>query len=339
MELNIRGEMEAAATELEEAGASFEGSSEDASPASESASSEVSEQPVAEDAAPATEETPQAEKPAEQPVTEEFELPIGGSIPVPRVRKILENARAKAQAEARQQLEQLAWAKEKDRAAVEEAMRIYEFANQNPVEFYRQVTERFRSDPSLRAEVERLWQPAQQPAQAEAKPAQSDRPAPDVLLEDGRLVYSSDQLDKLMAWQERQVEGKISAKLEPIEKARKQQEADRQITAESQRIYQEALTWPGMNDAENRKAVAKTMFEKRVPLDAAYRMAVLPRLTDTKGIEERVRQQVLAELKQKSRASTQNPQRVVADPKAYAKMSIREVLEATAAELGMDDNE
>ena len=339
--LDIRGEMMAAAAELESAGTDFDGSSEDVSPASESEStSEATEQPAAEDATPATEETPQAAaQPAEQPVTEEYELPIGGSIPVPRVRKILENARVKAQAEARAQLEQLAWAREVDRQQVEEAMRIYQFANQNPVEFYRQVTERLRSDPGLRAEVERVWQPAQPQAQPAEQPPADPKPQPDVLLDDGRLVFSSDQMDKLLAWQERQVEGKISKKLEPIEQARKQQEFDRQITAESQRIYQEALTWPGMADPENRKAVAKAMFEQRVPLDVAYRRAVLPRLTDTKSIEERVRQQVLAELKQKSRASTQNPQRVVADPKAYAKMSIREVLEATAAELGMDSDE
>jgi hypothetical protein len=338
VELNIRGEMEAAAAQLEEAGADFEGSSEDASPASESEStSEASASPAAEDATPATVETPQAETPAEQPVTEEFELPVGGSIPVPRVRKILENTRAKARAEAQAQLEQLAWAKEKDRAAVEEALRIYEFANQNPVEFYRQVTERLRSDPSLRAEVERLWSPAQQAAEPK-KPA-DEKPQPDVLLEDGRLVYSSDQMDKLMAWQERQFEGKVSAKLEPFEKATRQREQAERINAEATRVYQEALKWPGMADPANRKAVAEAMYTKRIPLDAAYRDVVLPKLTDTKSIEERIRQQVLAELKQKGRATTQNPQKVVSDPVAYSKMSIREVLEATAAELGMGDDE
>jgi len=332
VELNIRGEMEAAAAEMESVSTDTESSSQDASPASESVpASESSEEAPAQDAGPATEDAPASSDSSSPP--EEFELPVGGSIPVPRVRKILENARAKGRAEVEQQLQTLAWAKEVDRAQAEEAMRVYQFANQNPVEFYRAVTERLRSDPTLRTEVERIWQPAQQPA---AAPQQSDRPEPDVLLEDGRLVYSATQMEKLLDWKERLIEGQISQRLEPIEKERKLTAQMHRIEAESKRVYEDVVKWPGMADAENRKAVAELMISQRIPVDVAYRQVVLPKLTDTKSIEERVRKQVLAELKLKGRASTENPQRVASSSENYKGKSIREILEATADELGME---
>lgn len=332
MELNIRGEMEAAAAAMESEGSDFE-PSQDASPASESEpTSESSEEAPAQDASPATEDAPAATDDSSSP-PDNFELPVGGSIPVPRVRKILENARAKGRAEVEQQLQALAWAKEVDRAQAEEALRVYQFANSNPVEFYRAVTERLRSDPGLRAEVERIWQPAQQPA-AEPK---SDRPEPDVLLEDGRLVYSANQMEKLLEWKERLIEGQISQRLEPLEKERKLTAQMQRIEAESKRVYEDVVKWPGMADAENRKAVAEAMTSQRIPVDVAYRQVVLPKLTDTKSIEERVRKQVLAELKLKGRASTENPQRVVSSPETFKGKSIREILEATAEELGMQE--
>ena len=337
MELDIRGEMEAAANELEQHGADFEGSSQGAPPASEpETTSESTEQPVAPPASPATEDAQPGTKEDPQPPPDDYELPIGGSIPVPRVRKIIENARAKARAEAQAQLDAIAWAKEVDKAQVEEALNVIKFANDNPVEFYRQVTSRLRSDPALAQEIERVWSPT--PAAPEQPKADADpKPQPDVLLEDGRLVFSADQMEKLLGWQERNLESKVSQKLKPIEDARRQQEQHQAIEQESLRVLAEVAKWPGMQDPENRKAVASAMFQQKLGVDAAYRAVVLPKLTDTKAIEDRVRKQVLAELKTKARASTDNPTRVVSDPESFKGKSIREILEATAAEMGLDE--
>lgn len=332
MELDIRGEMEAAAAELETA-------EQGASPAPEETTSgdSAAEETKApeQDAAPATEESEppvadaKPEPQAQQPDTDE--LPLGGSIPVPRVRKILENARAKARAEVEQQL---AWARELDRSKTEEAVKVFQFAEQNPVEFYRLVTERLRSDPRYAAEIERFFSPAQPAAEPE-KP-KDEKPQPDVLLEDGRLVYSAEQMEKLLGWQERRYETKLTDKVKPFEQAQRQQEQQIALERESQRVMKEVLTWPGMTDKENQKAVAEAMLAQKLNVDQAYRAVVLPRLTDTASIEKRVREQVLAELKQKTRATTQNPGTTLAAPQDFKGKSVREILEATAAELGME---
>lgn len=340
MDLNIRGEMEAAASEMESQGESFDGGSEDASPASETETTGTSESDTAAvSATPATEETP-AETPKDVPAETDEELPIGGSIPVPRVRKILENARAKARAEVEAKLNELAWARDRKREEVENALRIVEYANTNPVEFYRHVTEQLRADPALRGEVERIW-PSSTPAPDASvqTPKPEERPQPDVLLEDGRLVYSAEQMERLLDWKVRQVEGTVAKTIEPVIKERAQERARERLSMEAERLYREALKWPGMDNAENRAEVAKVMAERRMTLDAAWREVVVPKLTDTKAIEERVRQEVLRTLKAKSAASTPNPQRVIAPADSFKGKSVREILEATAAELNMLDEE
>lgn len=335
MDLDIRGEMEAAAAEMESAGQSVESSGEDASPASHDETSESpSETPEA--VAPPTGEPVATPQEPSQAQPDEPELPIGGSIPVPRVRKILENARTKARAEAEAKLQEMSWAQSLDRSKVETAMQIAEYAEANPIEYLQVITSRLRSDPALAAEVDRIMVP-RQPQAPVVQPEADPKPQPDVLLEDGRLVYSADQLAKVMEWQERKIDGKLNSKFKPIEEREQQHRLLTTVEVEAKRKLAEVAQWPGMAEDENRKLVAKTMAEKRVSVDDAYRMSVLPKLTDTKAIEERVRKQVLADLKQKSRASTLNPQATGADPTSYKGKTIREILELTATELGMQE--
>jgi len=342
VDLNIRGEMEAAAAELESTTDESAVSSPDASPAPEPEST-TSDQPAAEASdsapAPATEEPAPAEK-AESAPPEEYELPLGGSIPVPRVRKILENARSKAKAEAQAELQALTWAREYKPEDVSEAVRIVQFANDSPFEFLEAVMGRLRNTPQYAEEFSRRFAALTQPQQAAAPPAEpkSDRPQPDVLLEDGRLVYSADQTAKLLEWQERQLDGKVSEKLRPFEDERKRRQVEAEVSAQAKRTTDEALTWPGMDVPENRKAVAETMLKHGVNVEQAYRMTVVPKFTtDAKAQEEQIRKRLLAELKQKGRASTENPQRGLAPAESFKGKSVREILELTAQELGMTD--
>lgn len=332
-DLDIRGEMEAAASELEAEGKSFDGDGADVgTPASEPESqSDETARPEGDASAPVA--TPEPEVSQTPPPPEDYELPTGGSIPVPRVRKILENARIKARAEIEAQLKAVEWAKEHDRAAVEEALGVMKFANSDKVGFYRAITERLRSDPEVASEIQRMWSPA---PPADAKPAEDPdpKPAPNVLLEDGRLVYDADQMEKLLTWKEGRIKTGVISEIE--QRSTRQREAAQAVERESQRVLQEALTWPGMDQPEHKKAVAEAMMRDHVSIDVAYRKVVLPKITDTKAIEERVRKQVLASLKQKSRASTENPQRVGSEPESFKGKSVRQILEMTADELGME---
>jgi hypothetical protein len=330
--LDIRGEMEAAAAELEQ---DFEesGDGQEAPPASDETPATPDAEPDGDKPAdPPTVDPPQADDPA-APKADEDELPLGGSIPVPRVRKILENARKKAAAEAAAGLD---WAKGLSKEEVEQAVALTQFANEQPTEFVRRAIERLRSDPAYTPDIERVLSTfAPKPAEkAEEKPPADPKPAPDVLLEDGRLVYSDAQQDKLLEWHERHLEAKFTAKIQPLEQRVKRDDGMRVVEEIATAKLKEVLQWPGMDNPENKAAVSKLMVTEKLDVDAAYRKAVLPKLTDTKAIEERVRKQVLAELKTKARAGSVNPQPTGGQPHDFKKMTVRQIIEATAAELG-----
>jgi hypothetical protein len=74
-----------------------------------------------------------------------------------------------------------------------------------------------------------------------------------------------------------------------------------------------------------------------VDINKAYRLAVVPKLkTDEAAIEKRVRAAVLGELKRKANATTSSVAAIPADPKTFAGLSIREMVERTAEEMGIE---
>jgi hypothetical protein len=334
VELDIRGEMEAAAAELE-TNLEDGGDGQEAPPASEEIPAKPDAEPDGEKAAdPPIADPPPADAPV-TPKADEDELPLGGSIPVPRVRKILENARKKAAAEATAGYAGLDWAKGLTKDEVEAAVNLTRFANEQPTEFVRRAIERLRSDPDTTPEMQRILDSySAKPAEKSEEGEKDVRPAPDVLLEDGRLVYSDAQQTKLLDWHERQLEAKFTAKLAPLEQKAKREDGLRAIEERATEVLKEVLTWPGMDKPENKKAVSEAMVKDKLAVDAAYRKVVLPKLTDTKAIEDRVRKQVLSELKTKARAGSVNPQPTGGEPQDFKKMTVRQIIEATAAELG-----
>jgi hypothetical protein len=367
VEVDIRGEMEAAAAELESKGEQFDtDSTEEGTPASEETETGKDDEQADEvdpssddksgegdaskdagndaddalkaDADPATQgdKSTTTSKQTQKDPSEQDELPAKGSIPVARVRKILDNARAKAKAEVESEL---GWAKDLPKDDAIEAVRVYQYAEQNPVAFVREVLERLQNHPQYRDEVAQILEPARKaPAKKETETEQvaDQKPQPDVLLEDGRLLYSDAQMGKLLEWQSSQVESRLTKRLEPFEKAREKQSFEREVEQHAAAVIEEVKTWTGMTDPENQKAVAEAMRTRGLTVDAAYRAVVVPKLSDTAAIEKRVRAQVLAELKQKSRASTRNPQRIESAPASLQGKSVREILEATADEIGFD---
>ena len=356
MDLDIRGEMEQAAKSLEAEGQDFETeepATDEGTPASEpeettddaETTDEVKPEPEGEpeekaDDSPAKEgdpkDTPAKKESSKATPPDDDELPKGGSIPVARVRKILENARAKARAEVEAEF---AWAKELGSTEdTSEAVRVWKFANEHPLEFAQEIVDRVTKHPALADRAKQIFAKQDEPArQPKPDPEQADpKPQPDVLLEDGRLVYSSEQSEKLVEWKVRALKGEVEKTMEPLLTERSQAQHQREVDEHAQRVITEVMKWPGMNDAENQKAVAMAMKQHGIQVDAAYRAVVLPKLTDTAAIEKRVRAQVLDELKQKSRASARPPARSESSPVSLKGKSVREILEATADEIGFD---
>jgi PAS domain-containing protein len=342
--LDIRGEMEAAAAELEGSAPDDDSSPEVGTPASEPETPEEGEQSTESEKpeAPATEESDEDDRPAPeakpevkpQPTLEDDGLPVGGSIPVPRVRSILANARTKAREAVEAEFKQKYGAHEEflqlPADDLREAVRIIRYASENPVEYFHQLRTRLENAGLL----ERERPAARQDAPA---PKGDGKPQPDVLLEDGRLVYSHEQLQKLLEYDRGEVLKQVDERFKPIADRDKAEREERQFRSEAQRVLAEASQWPGFN--EHRKEIAETMASKRVSVDVAYGMVLRSKGThDEKQIREDERKKVLASLKKKPSASTETGRTTPATPDFKGK-STREILEATAAELGMDGDD
>lgn len=336
--------MESAAAELEyedqpveaEEGASPASSSDDEGQAEDS-----QEEPKTEDAAPAKEgEEPEKQSDAEpEPSQEEAQPPArkAGPIPFERHQKILENTRAKVraavEAEYNAKLEALKWAEGHSAEAVQEALRVVEYAETNPVEFFRSLQERLESMPQYRESI----RPRQQEPEPKPEP-KDDKPKPDILLEDGRLTYSSEQMERLLEWQGKRFEERVESRIRPSEEREREREVRERVTEQARRKYEQVTSWEGMNIDDNKRAVAEAIA-RGMTVEEAYIQLVVPTLrTPAKEVEKKTRQRVLSEIKHKSRATTENPANVP-DTASMKGKSIREIIEATAEELGgFDDN-
>jgi type II secretory pathway component PulK len=162
-------------------------------------------------------------------------------------------------------------------------------------------------DPRYRAFLET---PAA-PAQAVAPTA--EMPAPDVTLHDGSQTYSLDGLKKLLEWNTANVEARLMPKLderlkpwqdrEKEAKAREEYEKAKSVASERARsMMAEAQNWPGFkeHEADILKALQADTEQARaagkrptLSLDAAYRQAVLPKMTADRN---KMREELLKEI-------------------------------------------
>jgi hypothetical protein len=283
----------------------------DSSP--ESTSSEVPETASADDAAPATEETaaPQTTDPPAEPQASEPELK--GSLPVARHKEILEKTRR----EYDEQLTQLGWAKAYKPEQVQQTTQLFELAERDPVAFARLLA---AADPRI---AEAFGQAAAPAAVPEAMPE------PDVLLENGVMVYGHERLHQLMEWKDRQTRRDI----EPVLQTVRAQQAWGQATQSAQSKLADARTWPEFTTHE---LEMKPLVERGASLEAAYRQVVVPKiLAREQKIREETRAQVLAELRAKPTTS-ERPAGLPAMP-AGGGMSrpstIEEIIQETVREL------
>lgn len=130
-----------------------------------------------------------------------------------------------------------------------------------------------------------------------ATPNNDGRPQPDIVVpETGQKFYSAEAAEKLAQWAAEQ-------RIKPIEERLGSFEADRQRShaqAQAAQLLAEAETWPHYKEHES--AILKEMErDHRLSLEGAYRRVVMPK------IRELERQSLLAEIHQKSQATTHNP--------------------------------
>lgn len=135
-------------------------------------------------------------------------------------------------------------------------------------------------------------------------------PMPEPDNEDGS-GYTMDGLKKLLEWNSRVVEGKVSQRFEqqykPIKDRFDAEQTLQQLTPKIQKQMEEAYTWPKFS--ENEAEIVKVL--ERYPtatLEQAYQHVVVPKLVaDEQKLRSDIRQQVLGELKKAPPVSTGVP--------------------------------
>lgn len=139
-----------------------------------------------------------------------------------------------------------------------------------------------------------------QPTQTATDDKPETVPGPDYQYRDEagnvQQFYSGPQLQKVVAY----LENKFSQKVQPFEQFLGAQQTHARAQQDAQRMLQEARSWDYFADFETDIYQAMSA-DKRLSLEGAYRKVVIPQ------IKERERQTLLAELKDKSGATTTSP--------------------------------
>lgn len=296
------------------------------------ASPEPTETPETTEEPTTSEVSSPAKSEAEGKVVDEFEKKFGipatsatgreNRIPYSRVKKITEKAVKDAETSWKKDLEK-SYVPTTKYAEIETKFKDYEtrlgqvaqFENlmtTNHAQFLTMLAQRI---PGYAEILAPLFNPQEAaPAQPQA-PVPDDMPQPDQKLSDGSMVYSMDGLKSLMQWQANQVKlqtiKEVEARYAPIEKDYRDYQQVQSVIPHVQRQIQEARTWPLFNDSEP-EIVEALKNNPSWGLERAYQYVVLPKLqaqrsqeeTDAKALRDKIRQEVIGELKNAPRATS-----------------------------------
>ncbi len=211
-----------------------------------------------------------------------------GAIPPERLKPILTNARTK---EADRLAKEVYGFTPSDfqRLGLRDAI---DLLDKNPVAFVRALSNRLVAQGLMAAPS------APAPPATVAPPP--TKPAPDLRTEDGTLVYSSPQMEKLLAWQMGQFKREIADQLQPVDDWKRHAEHERiQATAKAtaQQQFDEARTWEGFTEHQAEIfEEAKRMMAKdgRFTLEGAYNR-VLQKI-HMPGLKAKMRADLLKEI-------------------------------------------
>ena len=242
--------------------------------------------------------------------------PAPGEPPKERWADILDNARTKAREEAEAQWQPYAWAKQVSAQEYQQVADLARRAQSDPIAYLQDFIKELRSNPTYDAQLKSLA--ARALAQrTTAQPTEPQLETIPVELPDGRVVNltTADSQAKREAWFKEQLLSQVKQDFQPVTetieslKAKEQQALQQQTIARFVESTQaDVLTWPGMSEQANQKAVAEELGRAQVDandpqavqlaLNAAYRKVVLP------SLQSKSESAVLDDLKRKAVAST-----------------------------------
>lgn len=229
-----------------------------------------------------------------------------GPIPFARHQEVLENTR-----------KQYAWLQEHgDQQTVQQKLAVLRRAEQDPAGFLRDFAHAAGLNP------QQLFAPAPAPTPPPAPPQ------PDVLLENGQMVYSDAKLQELLAFEREQMLQRVSQDIAPIKQRVVLAEAQERATHTAKQELAAAAQWPGFSD-HKADIGAFLQANPRATLRDAYIHVVPAKLAAQVQTEkDQAYQKALADLQTKAGAASppvaRTSQTVTED---LSKMSTRQAME------------
>jgi hypothetical protein len=231
-----------------------------------------------------------------------------GPIPYERHEAVLRNAR-----------EQYKWIEEHgDTQTVQQKLAIMRRAEQDPAGFMRDFAAAARLNPH------ELFGPPPAPP---PPPQVVEKPAPDVLLDNGQQVYSDAQTMRLLEWQQTNVLSRIAQEIAPLKQKAAMADMHEQATSRAQQEIAQATQWPGFAEAKGDLA-QYLRAHPRATLHDAYIAVVPSRLAaSAKSAETRGYDKALADLHTKAGAASAPAPRTATSAGSDAPRTVREALE------------
>lgn len=270
---------------------------------------------------------------AQEPPTKDTPPSKKGPIPFEVHEKALTNARSKAVEEAKSQIEQevrsrYAWTEsieEPDRA---ELMALYHGLKTDLIGTLTTLIDNASQHPThaqaLRSQAARLLNAARR-VQGEA--SQDDEPPPDIPLEDGRAVYSAEQLRKRDDWRERRLVSQFDQKLQPFQQAQARQAEEGRWQATLQSAREQLVEWRHEPHFQALEPDIKALMTEHPTwsVERAYAKVLTTKVLPTASQQGRT--DMLADIHRKAGAGTLNPQQTTtATPfKADGKFTVERI--------------
>lgn len=183
-----------------------------------------------------------------------------------------------------------------------------------------------------------------QPEGGQPQAEVDDMPQPDRELSDGSRVYSMDGLKKLNEWNRGQARKDVMAEVDkrfgPMVKEHEVQEQIKRVLPGVQAQIAEARNWRLFNESEA-EIVAVLQKNPRWGLERAYQEVVLPKLEAeaksqldaAKVDKDKVRADVIKELKQAPRSTSLSPSGVKVAPVTGGPVDMEDVIRQSIAHL------
>jgi hypothetical protein len=254
--------------------------------------------------------TPVADDPAASLPSDTGAAPVAdtrGPIPYDRHEAVLRKAR-----------EEYAWLNEHgDPTTVQQKLSVLRMAEQDPARFMRTFAASVGIDPS------QVFQQAAPQAPAPAP----EPPQPDVLLENGQMVYSHERMQQLLAFERQQSLQQVNQQIAPLVQRAAVSEMQERATVTAKQELAAAASWPGFADHKQELA-AFLAANPRATLRDAYIHVVPAKLAAqaSQASEEGYRK-ALTEYQIKAGAASTPTPRMAGTPPTGRPTTIREALE------------